>query len=241
MLKNALGYEHQSKNSFGDKSMKRRLQTVNRKFLYFRASLLQIIVWLRKMSIMLLFPARIRKMTTFAVKCWSLISNHSCILEWWVFTRDVIMDHHLVWYWKLNYLTSISKSGGHGQIEELGWCKNAIWQIIRSISKENLQFVWVSSTRIFSFLFHCRLAVRGDYQDKKFGDFLKETEVFTNPASIDNLLIDSGLDPRKSYSLTMSSKGKFQSDEYAKDLRQVHASKLAFRYDWNYAFCIKIN
>lgn len=78
----------------------------------------------------------------------------------------------------------------------------------------------------------CRLAVsvtNKEGQKKKFGDFLTETEVFKNPASIDNLIIDSGLDPRKSYSLTMSSKGKFQSDEYAKDLRQVHASKLAFR------------
>lgn len=75
----------------------------------------------------------------------------------------------------------------------------------------------------------CRLAVSKDNQNKKFGDFLKETEVFKNPASIDNLLVECGLNPRKSYSLMMSSKSKFPADEYAKDLRQVHASKLAFR------------
>ena len=56
---------------------------------------------------------------------------------------------------------------------------------------------------------------------------LKESESFKNPGIVENLLIESGLHHNLFYSFM--SKNKFPQDEYAKDLRQQQASKLAFR------------
>jgi hypothetical protein len=80
----------------------------------------------------------------------------------------------------------------------------------------------------FSIFFTCRLANNSEYQPKNCDEILKTLEIFKNPDTFDRSLAEAGLKSRKSYSYIMS-KNKFQNDEYSSELRQVHASKLAFR------------
>lgn len=72
-----------------------------------------------------------------------------------------------------------------------------------------------------------RIAVDPRNRTKTYNELLKESDTFRNPGAIENLYRDCGLDPSENYTL-MSSK-KYPSDEYAKELRQQQAGKLAFR------------
>lgn len=70
--------------------------------------------------------------------------------------------------------------------------------------------------------------MNSENQRKTYNEILRNSE-FKNPLIVENLLVDSGLQPKLHYSLMSSLKNKFPQDEYAKDLRQIQASKLAFR------------
>jgi hypothetical protein len=74
-----------------------------------------------------------------------------------------------------------------------------------------------------------RTAIDPSNQAKSYNDILRGTEAFRNPAIVENLYVEGGLRPNENYSLMASAKGKYPQDEYAKDLRQLQASKLAFR------------
>lgn len=67
-----------------------------------------------------------------------------------------------------------------------------------------------------------------DHEKRTFNELLEQSDTFRNPGTLDNLLIESGLNPF-SYCTHMSSKGKYPPDECAKELRQIQAGKLAFR------------
>lgn len=85
------------------------------------------------------------------------------------------------------------------------------------------------TAKIFLYIFSFRTAIDTHNQKKTFNQILSASESIKNPAIVENLFIESGLQPQTSYSLMSSSKSKFPQDEYAKDLRQLQASKLAFR------------
>lgn len=78
-------------------------------------------------------------------------------------------------------------------------------------------------------MFTFRIAIDSRSQNRSYNDILSESESLKNPAIVENLFIESGLHPQSQYSFMSSSKGTFPQDEYAKDLRQLQASKLAFR------------
>ena len=86
-----------------------------------------------------------------------------------------------------------------------------------------------SSSKCSSTHFFFRIAIEPRNQAKTYNEILRDTEAFRNPAIVENLYIEGGLKPGENYSLMSSSKGKYAPDEYAKDLRQLQASKLAFR------------
>lgn len=81
---------------------------------------------------------------------------------------------------------------------------------------------------ILSLILSFRIAIDSENQRKSYNEILRTSQGFKNPAIVENSFIESGLKPKSHYSL-MSSKSKFPPDEYAKDLRQIQASKLAFR------------
>jgi hypothetical protein len=73
--------------------------------------------------------------------------------------------------------------------------------------------------------------IASDYhnQNRTYNDIYKESESFRNPGVVENSFVESGLHPQSHNSFMSSSRSKFPQDEYAKDLRQLQASKLAFR------------
>jgi hypothetical protein len=64
---------------------------------------------------------------------------------------------------------------------------------------------------------------------QRYNQILEKSPAFNNPACIDNLLTDLGLDPTEFPSIMSGLKGRFPQKEYAIELRQAQASKWAFR------------
>jgi hypothetical protein len=85
--------------------------------------------------------------------------------------------------------------------------------------RRNLNFIF------FLKLFRLCLESR----DTNFNSVLEDAVSFQNPASVDNLLLECGLNTKKIYTNMSSLKGKFPQEEYATDLRHQQTSKLAVR------------
>lgn len=62
-----------------------------------------------------------------------------------------------------------------------------------------------------------------------YQDYLKDSVVFNNPYSCDELFIDVGLCAEKHYTIMSGARAKYQPQEYVEDLRHAQASKWAFR------------
>lgn len=64
---------------------------------------------------------------------------------------------------------------------------------------------------------------------KTYDEFFREWEDFRNPNSEEILAKELGLDPNEYYSNMANARGRYPPQEYADEIRQKQASKLAFR------------
>lgn len=62
-----------------------------------------------------------------------------------------------------------------------------------------------------------------------YKDYFDRSEDFKNPYCADLLYQDLGLDPNEHYTNMANARGRYPPQEYADDIRQKQASKLAFR------------
>lgn len=102
-------------------------------------------------------------------------------------------------------------------------CLKVFWWIF-------LETFLVAQMIAFRLILSFRIAYDSRSHDRTYNELVKISEGFRNPAIVENLFIESGLQPKSSYSFMSSSKGKYPQDEYAKELRQAQAGKMAFRW-----------
>ena len=68
-------------------------------------------------------------------------------------------------------------------------------------------------------------------KNESFESILENSPGFRNPHCIDYLTAQVGLDNNTFYTNMSGLRGRFPQEEYGSELRQVQASKWAFRYD----------
>lgn len=66
--------------------------------------------------------------------------------------------------------------------------------------------------------------------EETYEDLLEKSKGFHNPHCIDALYQELGLETHEVYSNMSGLRGRFPENEYGNELRQVQASKWAFRY-----------
>lgn len=76
-------------------------------------------------------------------------------------------------------------------------------------------------------IFICRSST--DLKHELYEHILEASPGFRNPNSIDNLFEKVGLNPTTIYTNMSGLNGKFPPEEYGSEIRQVQASKWAFR------------
>lgn len=68
-----------------------------------------------------------------------------------------------------------------------------------------------------------------DLRNETYNSLLEKSQGFDNPYFIETLSKELGLDPNEYYTNMSGLRGRFNQTEYSNELRQIQASKWAFR------------